>query len=54
VPSPVVTSCCVPSPKLNVAFEIVPSLSRPEAVSVIDNGADPEEFDVDKLRHVGD
>lgn len=42
VPMPVVTSCTVPSPKLKVAFWMVPSGSFPVAVKVSATGADPE------------
>lgn len=53
VPSPSETSCEAPSPKLNVALEIVPSVSLPVAVNVTDKGAEPDEVDVERLIQTG-
>lgn len=44
----------MPSPKLNVAFETVPSVSRPIAVSVTDKGAEPDEVEDERLIQTGD
>lgn len=41
------------SPKLNVAFDIVPSVSRPAAVKVTDKGAEPDEVEVERFIQMG-
>ena len=53
VPRPLVASCCVPLPKLIVAFEIVPLGSDPNAVKVIASGAEPDEAEAERLVQTG-